>query len=106
MTDKLMERGQNFEKQFELDGKKDFQLRAKAIEKFGLWVAKKLGMKEEEAENYSQSLLSLDINVHGTCDAECQAVNDLKEKGVDVTEHHIHNQFLSRLEEAKEELAK
>lgn len=104
MTSSFDDRQKAFENKFKMDEEFRFRVNARAVRLFGMWVAKQLGMSGKEAEAYSEEVVDADFDEPGIQDVLRKVQADFKAKGMDMTAHHLENEFKPFLEQAKREL--
>jgi hypothetical protein len=100
----LDDRKQAFENKFKMDEEFRFKINARAVKLMGLWAAEQLGMSGAEAEAYAGEVVDADFEEPGNQDVFRKVQKDFALKGMDVTLHHLENQFNVHLEEAKKAL--
>lgn len=98
------DREKAFENKFKLDEEKQFKVHARALASFGRWVAGQLGFEGADAEAYAQAIIEADFEAPGNADFIGKAKTDLAAKGIDLSEHHLENQFSTLREQAASEL--
>lgn len=98
----LNDREKAFENKFKHDEELRFKANARAMRLFGLWVAGQINHADPEA--YADEVLHADFDEPGIMDAVRKVQKDLAEKGINLSEHHLENQFKIHLEEAKRAL--
>ncbi|TVQ85580.1 MAG: DUF1476 domain-containing protein [Micavibrio sp.] len=59
MSDSFQKRQNAFEAKFQNDQETIFKTRARTAKKFGLWVAKEMGLGDAEAAEYADQLIDL-----------------------------------------------
>lgn len=76
-----------------------FKIRNRRNKLFGLWVAEELlGLKGDDALAYAKDVVMADFEGPGDDDVMQKVLKDLKEKGVEISEHRLRR----RLEEFEE----
>lgn len=98
------DREKAFETKFKLDEESQFKVNARAVHKFGLWAAAELGLEGADAEAYSQQVMDADFDMPGTADFIKKVQDDLAGKGIEMTVHHLENQYHLLRDQAAEEL--
>lgn len=101
MTSSFDQRTQAFENKFKADEDLRFRVNAKAVQLFGLWAAEKLGLKDKAAEHYAGKVVDADFDEPGIQDVLRKVRQDLGDKGIDMTLHHLENEFNVHLAAAK-----
>lgn len=104
MTSSLDDRQQAFENKFKMDEETRFKINAKAVKLLGFWAAAQLGMTGAEAEAYADEVVDSDFEEPGNQDVFRKVQKDFALKGMDVTTHHLENQFNIHFEEARKAL--
>jgi hypothetical protein len=100
----LEDRKQAFENKFKMDEEFRFKVNARAVKLLGYWAAEQLGMSGAEADAYAEEVVESDFEEPGNQDVFRKVQKDFALKGMDVTIHHLENQFNVHLEEAKKSL--
>lgn len=106
MADSFDDRQKAFENKFKMDEETRFRVNSRAVQLFGLWAAKQLGMSGADAEAYADEVVDSDFEEPGIKDVLRKVIKDFKAQGMDVSEHHLEKQFDVHLEEAKKALLK
>ena len=83
----------------------DFETEARCCKLFGLKIAEQLGFTDEEAKAYAMSVVSANLEEAGFEDVFRKVRPDLKEKGVDVSDHMLNVWMEESLIEARKQLA-
>ena len=104
MSDEISKREKNFEKSFENKEELKFKAQSRAVKKLGAWAANEMSMDDAASKNYVEALIDTSLGTNGIVGAEKKVLADLKEKNIDVTEHHIHNQYQTFFDKAHQEL--
>ena len=81
------ERGQ--EEKFAREQDQEFRVHARRDKMLGLWVAEQMGLADDEANAYAMTLVKADLREPGDDDVVQQALADLVEKGLSVSEEEI-----------------
>ncbi len=95
------EREQAFENKFKMDEELRFKVNAKAVHLFGLWAAKQLGLSGADADAYADEVIDSDFAEPGINDVLRKVKKDFAAKGMDLSEHHLENEFNLCLQEAR-----
>lgn len=82
-------REEGFEKKFALDEEKKFKAEARRNRLLGLWVAEKLRLSGEAANDYAKTVVVADFVEAGDADVVRKVIGDLAAKGIEVTEQEI-----------------
>lgn len=101
MATVMDDREKAFENKFKHDEELKFKINAKAVRLFGLWAAQQLGLAETEAESYTESVIDEDFSHPGIKDILRKVQKDFLDKGIDMTEHHLENEFNEHLDRAR-----
>ena len=101
MTSSFDDRQKAFENKFKHDEELRFKVQSKAVRAFGLWAAGQLGKKGPEAEKYADDVLDADFEEAGIKDVLKKVAKDFAAKGIQMTEHHLENEFNVHLNAAK-----
>ena len=82
-------REEGFEKKFALDEEQKFKAEARRNKLLGLWVAEKLGLSGDAANDYAKTVVAADFEEAGDADVIRKVITDLKTKGVAITEQQV-----------------
>jgi len=82
-------REEGFEKKFALDEEQKFKAEARRNKLLGLWVAEKLGLTAEAANDYAKTVVAAEFGDGGNADVVRKVMGDLKAKGVALTEPQL-----------------
>jgi hypothetical protein len=82
-------REEGFEKKFALDEEQKFKAEARRNKLLGLWVAEKLGLSGEAANDYAKTVIAAEFQGAGDADVVRKVMGDLTAKGAAVTEQQI-----------------
>ncbi len=96
------DREKAFENKFKHDEELKFKINARAIRLFGFWAAAQLGLTGSDIDTYAESIIEEDFSHPGVKDVLRKVQKDLSDKGVDMTEHHLENEFNEHLVAARE----
>jgi len=83
----------------------DFVTEARCCKIFGLKIAEKLGLSDEEATAYAMSVVSANLEEAGFEDVFRKVRPDLKGKNVEVSDHMLNVLMEESLIEARKQLA-
>lgn len=100
----LEDREKAFEAKFALDEENRLKLNARAVKLFGLWAAAQLQLEGADAEAYAQQVIDADFEEVGNHDFLQKVMNDLSNKGITMTMHHLENEFNACRDEASRQL--
>ena len=102
MTPGFDDREKAFENKFKHDQDLQFKVQSKAVKLFGIWVAGKLGITEPaKVEAYAQDVLDSDFDEPGIKDVLRKVKQDLDAHGIEMTDHHLENEYNVHLTTAK-----
>jgi hypothetical protein len=100
------DRQKGFEAEFKRNQELAFRVTARRNRLFGLWAADRLGMAAgDAAETYARSVVDADFEKPGDSDVIEKVQNDLKAKGVEVTEAQLRAELTRAADEAKRQLS-
>ena len=86
------------------DQETTFKIGVRRNKLLGLWAAELMGVSGTAAEAYAKEVVEADFNKRGEEDAFEKVMADLKDKGVDVSEHRVRNERSDLLEIAREQI--
>lgn len=95
-----------FEKKFAHDEELQFKAAARRNKLLGLWVAEKLGLSGDKAEEYAKSVVIADLQEAGDQDVIAKVLADLKAAGVEQSEHQIRRTMDELMPVAIEQIKK
>jgi hypothetical protein len=78
-----------FENKFALDEALMFKAEARCCKLFGLWLAEKMNLGEEEANVYAGTIIAANLEEPGFDDVKRAVMPDIKNKGLDISEEEI-----------------
>ena len=99
------DREKSFEKKFVHDEEIQFKVNARRNKYLGVWVAEKLGKKDQDKENYIQEVIKSDFLEPGDEDVFRKIQKDLKDAKIEVSDKEIRDQMTSCLESAKKDFS-
>jgi hypothetical protein len=82
-------REEGFEKKFAHDEELKFKAEARRNKLLGLWVAEKLGLSGDAANEYAREVVAADFEEAGDGDVLRKVMRDLGAKGVAITEQQV-----------------
>jgi hypothetical protein len=82
-------REEGFEKKFAHDEELKFKAEARRNRLLGLWVAEKLGLSGDAANEYAREVVAADFEEAGDGDVVRKVMRDLAAKGVAITEQQV-----------------
>jgi hypothetical protein len=98
------DRERSLENKYVQDEEYRFRVNAKAIRLLGLWAAGQLGMAEDSAAVYADTIVDADFESGGIKDVMAKLAKDFADKSLGITDHHLENQFKVHLAEARKAL--
>ena len=93
-------REEGFENKFALDEELRFKAEARRNKLLGLWVAEKLGLSAEAANDYARTVVAAEFGDGGDADVIRKVIADLGTKGITVTEAQVHAQMTELMAQA------
>lgn len=100
----FQDREEAFESKYKHDEEIRFRTHARRNKLFGLWVAEQLGLSGEEAQHYARTVIQADMKVPGDSDIFEKIQTDLKNAGVEISEHRLHKRLEECMSEAKQQI--
>jgi hypothetical protein len=82
-------REEGFEKKFAHDAELKFKAEARRNKLLGLWVAEKLGLSGDAANDYAKTVVTADFEEPGGGDVVHKVMGDLAAKGIAITEPEL-----------------
>jgi hypothetical protein len=82
-------REEGFEKKYALDEEQKFKAEARRNKLLGLWVAEKLGLSGDAANDYAKTVVAADFEEAGDGDVVRKVLGDLTAKGIAMTEPEL-----------------
>lgn len=104
MTSTITDREKIFENKFMKDEELQFKVHSRADRLFGLWAAGKLGKSGNDAKAYADSIIDSDVDNHGLAKVMRLVQKDFAAKGIEMSAHHLENEYNVHLATAKKEL--
>ena len=86
-------REEGFEKRFALDEEQKFKAEVRRNKLLGLWVAEKLGLSGEAANDYAKAVVAADFEEAGDHDVVRKVMRDLIAKELDIPESVIRQKM-------------
>ncbi len=87
------DREKAFETKFSRDQESEFKVVARRNKLLGLWAADKMGLSGDEANDYAMAVVKADFEEVGDDDVLRKVVGDLKDKGIEATEHLVRTEM-------------
>ena len=103
---KFNERGQSFEKKFQMDEELQFKIAARSNKYLGEWASLKLGKNEDEKKNYIQEIIKSDLEEAGQEDVFRKIKKDFQAASISMDDKLIRDAMQKSLENAKEDFKK
>ena len=82
-------REEGFEKKYALDEEQKFKAEARRNRLLGMWAAEKLGITGDAATAYAKEVVAADFEEAGDRDVVHKVMNDLKGKGIEMSEAEL-----------------
>jgi hypothetical protein len=98
------DREKGFERKFAHDEELRFRATARRNKLLGLWAAEKLGLADDEAQNYAREVVRADLAEPGEEDVFRKVRGDFDAKGVDQSDHQIRRMMAELLAEAVQQI--
>lgn len=98
------EREKGFEAKYRLDQEARFKISARRNKLLGLWAAERMGMSGASAEEYAKEVVVADFDEPGDADVLEKVLNDLTEKGLEITEIEVRKLMDQLIETAREQI--
>lgn len=98
------DREQNFEHKYAFSEKLDFAVEARCCKLFGLWVARKLGLEGDAALAYAMAVVDANLDEAGFADVIRKVQADLKDKGLEYSDHLMNLELDKALKMAREQI--
>lgn len=96
----MEERERAFENKYVRDEETKFRAMARRNKLLGLWVAEKIGKKDEEAEAYARDVVKADFEEAGDEDVFRKVRADLDASGVSISDADLRAEMVRLLEVA------
>jgi hypothetical protein len=103
MTD-MRDRQKSFENKYALDQELMFRIEARTAKLFGLWLAAKMGLGEDDAKVFAGSLVSANLDEPGFEDVKRAAKPTIAQKGLSISEAEMDAELVRFMEEARTQL--
>ncbi len=98
------EREKGFEAKFRLEQENRFKISARRNKLLGLWAAERMGMSGASAEEYAKEVVVADFEKPGDSDVFDKVLNDLTDKGLEITDLQVRKQMDRLTETAREQI--
>ena len=93
-------REDGFEKKFAHDEDLRFKAEARRNRLLGLWVAEKLGLSGDAANDYAKAVVAADFEEAGDADVVRKVMGDLVAKGIAMTEAPVRAKMAELMAQA------
>ncbi len=100
------EREKSFEAKYRLEQENRFKISARRNKLLGLWAAERMGLSGASAEEYAKEVVVADFEKPGDADVLEKVLNDLTEKGLEITDIQVRKQMDKLTETAREQIMK
>ncbi len=100
------EREKGFEAKYRLEQENRFNISARRNKLLGLWAAERMGLSGASAEEYAKEVVVADFEKPGDADVLEKVLNDLTEKGLEITDIQVRKQMDKLTETAREQIMK
>ena len=100
---KFDERGQNFEKKFQIDQELKFKVEARSNKYLGEWASSQLGKTEEDEKKYILEIIKADMEEAGSEDVFRKLKKDFQAASITMEDSEIRDQIEKALLRAKED---
>ena len=98
------EREKGFEAKYRLEQENRFKISARRNKLLGLWAAERMGLSGASAEEYAKEVVVADFEKPGDADVLEKVLNDLTEKGLEITDIQVRKQMDKLTETAREQI--
>ena len=98
------EREKGFEAKYRLDQEAQFKIGARRNKLLGLWAAERMGMSGASAEEYAKEVVVAVFDEPGDADVLEKVLNDLTDKGLEITDAEVRKQMDKLTETAREQI--
>ena len=86
------------------DQETTFKIGVRRNKLLGLWAAEMMGVSGTAAEDYAKEIVQADFKKAGEKGVFETVMADLKDKGVDVSEHQVRKEMSELLDVAREQI--
>lgn len=98
------EREKASENKWKHDQELRFKITARRNKLLGLWLAGKLGLAGDAAQDYAKSVVVADLDRPGDDDVVEKVMADIKAKGLPIEERKIRKKLIELFEEARKQV--
>ncbi len=100
----LDERGSAFENKFALDEALMFKAEARCCKLFGLWLADKMGLSDDDAQAYAANAVSANLEEPGFDDVKRAVSPDIADKNLDISDETLDAKLAEFFQEAQKQV--
>ncbi|MBC6404194.1 MAG: DUF1476 domain-containing protein [Rhodospirillales bacterium] len=100
------DREKSFEDKFKHDEDLQFRVVNRRNKLLGQWIAEQIGKSGEEAEAYAKEVVLADFDEPGDDDVVRKVMDDIRDAGLDLSEHRVRHRMEQLLITAKAEIMK
>ena len=93
MSTLFTDREKGFETKFRIDQETTFKIEARRNKLLGLWLAKKLGLPENEHEAYAKDVVLADLKEPGVEDVMRKVMKDVSDRAADLPESDVRQKL-------------
>lgn len=104
MTTDFEERERIFEAMFTYGETLLFRIRARRDRLAGVWAAQMMGLPSDQADVYAATIVEGGRKGPGGRNLPAQILADLRQRGIELSEHRLHKQLDRLLEEARRQV--
>lgn len=98
------EREKSHERKFQHDQELAFKAKARRNKLFGLWVAERLGLADDAAEDYAREIAAADFGKTGDGAIIARAGEELAKRGATIDPERLHAELKRCAAEAKRQI--
>ena len=98
------EREKGFEAQFKHGQDLTFRIQNRRNKLLGLWAAELLGLPAHEADLYAREVVASDFESPGDDDVHDKVYEDLRRRGVDLSDHRLRRKMDQLMHVAREQV--
>lgn len=100
----LQSRERDFESRYAHDQELRFRIEARRNKLLGLWAAELMGKSGADADAYAQEIIKVDFLMPGDDDVFQKLYDDLKNAGIDQSEHQVRRRMAECLATAEKQI--
>lgn len=104
MSNAFEDRRSAFETKFKLDQETEFKVRNRRNKLLGLWLAEKMGIETSGSDAYAKEVVMSDLDEPGDEDVIRKVMQDIGERGVNISEDDVREKLLELFGVAAEEI--